>query len=304
MAGNLQITSWHISLLLRLLLTQTSTSTTAPATCLTDVASTSITALIDCFNSYTVPSNTYNENTYNAAQPQPSTDERAAWSNATTSLLYVDGNCTSLSVPPAISGFYSIDLFTESTGAKHSYCVLSESTITTGACGYYTKGWGLVAVPATRAAITRDLHISAPHPIADKDTPQQAAEMFGSMGARSLVVAGRHRRAYDKTTICVKGKYYMTDPAHDNVRYLFVCLLAVGIGADDLRRLSRSLMQFGRCVLGRTPMVAAQLLHAHIYNSMARGPVLAKKTTSSYLQDSVCLEVMSFTPYLLILSGD
>lgn len=194
----------------------------APANCIGATGSTTIRNLVNCFNGYTVPHDTYTDITYNAAQP--STTERTAWVTAVNALLNVDGNCATATVPSAISSLYRIDLFTESAGAGKSYCVLSESTITSG--GYYTKGWGLFAVPATAAAVDRDVHFSAPHPQADSNTPQQAAALFGSTSGRTLLVHGRNRTSYfdgqGAVSGCVAGSgstiYYKADAAHDNVR--------------------------------------------------------------------------------------
>ena len=183
----------------------------AAITCLT--TSTTIENLIDCFNAFTVPSGTYDATTY--ASAQPTTTELTAWNTVIASLLAVDGNCNSVSLPSALSGIYTVSLFTESGTGGKSFCVLSESN--TGTNNRYVRGWGLVAVPATRAAVSRFMHLSAPHPIADDATPQQAAALFKRTGAKSLVITGRHRGAYQANS-CQGSDYYKTDPAHDIVR--------------------------------------------------------------------------------------
>jgi hypothetical protein len=179
-----------------------------PITCLS--TSTIFWGLIDCFNKFTVPSNTYTtHDLYVAAQPVG--DEIAAWDDVVASLLAVDGNCGSSLLSDALDGIYTVTLFTKTSGA--SYCVLSESTATSGR---YTRGWGLMAVPATRDAVSRFIHISAPHPIYDKGTPQRAAAVFKGTGAKSLIISERHRHARSED-LCEGPDYSITDAAHDTV---------------------------------------------------------------------------------------
>ncbi|KAJ7106442.1 hypothetical protein C8R43DRAFT_210629 [Mycena crocata] len=169
--------------------------------------------LIACFDAYTVSEGYYSEETYTAAQPN--IDELRGWEDLVLSLLSVDGNCTSIVVPASISGIYSVTLFTDPPGSQ--FCVASE---TTSVDGVYAKGWGLMAVPATRHAILRDIHLSAPHPAYDLLTPQQAGVLFKSTRARSLLIPGRVRTANLTPSDCVipassSTIYYKTDPAHD-----------------------------------------------------------------------------------------
>ncbi|KAJ7210312.1 hypothetical protein C8J57DRAFT_1401105 [Mycena rebaudengoi] len=169
--------------------------------------------LIACFDAYTVPDGHYTEDTYNAAQPNP--QQLAGWTELVSSLISVDGNCASVVVPASLSGIYSVSLFADPTGPE--YCIASESTTVDG---FYAKGWGLVVVPSTRAAVLRTIHLSAPHPAFDLFTPEQAGALFKSTGAKSLLVAGRSRNAFRKPTDCITPTsnstvYFRTDPAHD-----------------------------------------------------------------------------------------
>jgi hypothetical protein len=78
-----------------------------------------------------------------------------------------------------------------------------------------------MVVPAMRRAVSRFIHISAPHPTADINTTQQAAALFKATGAKSLLIPGRIRMAFLDATDCVESPagtvYYKTDPAHDKV---------------------------------------------------------------------------------------
>lgn len=182
----------------------------AAITCLS--TSTTFEGLVNCFDAFTITSGTYDATGYANAQPTPT--ELTAWNTVVGSLLAVDGNCNSVTLPSALTGIYTVSLFTESGTGGKSFCVLSESN--SGTNGRYVRGWGLVAVPATRGAVSRMMHFSAPHPIADSGTPQQAAALFKSTGAKSLIITGRHRGAYQANS-CEGSDYFKTDAAHDIV---------------------------------------------------------------------------------------
>ncbi|KAG5651064.1 hypothetical protein H0H81_009999 [Sphagnurus paluster] len=128
----------------------------------------------------------------------------------------VDGNCLSITVPTPLNNIYAITQFKEQSGA--SYCVLAEIREENTR---YAKGWGLFAVPATRAAVSRHIHLSAPHPLYDDNTPAQAAALFKSTKAKSLLIAGRSRLAFKEPTDCVAASegdiYYTTDPGHNKL---------------------------------------------------------------------------------------
>jgi hypothetical protein len=140
-------------------------------------------------------------------------------------MLSVDKDCLSVDLT-GIASDYTVRLFTELVPGGRSFCVLSESgTISPG--GRYKRGWGLVVVPARHSAITRNIHFSAPHPKDDSDTPQQAAALFKLTGARSLVITGRRRGAFQEPS-CQGTKYFATDAAHDIVCNQSICTLSVG----------------------------------------------------------------------------
>jgi len=184
-------------------------------TCLSSPASMTLEALITCFDAYSVPHGYYDQMKYDVAQPNQR--EHAAWNQVISSLLTVDNNCTSLTLPSVLTKTYTISVFTERNGS--SYCVLSERN---GGSWGYTRGWGLMVVPASRATVSRNVHFSAPHPGYDLGTPQQAAVLFKSTGAKSLLVPGRVRTAFLDRTNCVVSNaastvYYKTDTTHDNV---------------------------------------------------------------------------------------
>ena len=184
-------------------------------------------SLISCFDAYTVSKDFYTKETYAAAQPTQS--ELTAWEETILSLMSVDGNCTEVTVPLAISDFYSVGIYTDRLNGLSSYCVLSETTSLSksGSESFYTKGWGLVVVPAFQSSVKRYIHLSAPHPTYDLDTPQQAAALFQAVEAKSLLIDGRSRLALREKTDCItssKAIYYRTDPAHNKVCRFLVYL--------------------------------------------------------------------------------
>jgi hypothetical protein len=213
-----------------------------PITCLNSSAT--LYGLIQCLDDFTVPSGTYSTNAlYDAAQPIG--DEITAWNTVVATLLTVDGNCGSALLPSALKGIYTVTLFTEADGK--SFCVLSEAKATEG---HYTRGWGLMVVPATRAAVSRYIHISAPHPVNDQATPKRAVAVFKGTGAKSLFVSGRHRHASPEDS-CQGPHHSMTDAAHDTVRLLCVFLR---LKSNIPIRKSLSLLQTRQCSPGKPQM--------------------------------------------------
>ncbi|KAF8634781.1 hypothetical protein AX17_004111, partial [Amanita inopinata Kibby_2008] len=89
----------------------------------------------------------------------------------------------------------------------------------------YKKGWGFLAVPSTCAAVSRHVHILAPHPLYDRGTEIQAATVFQDIGAKSLYIPGRIQLAFPEPTSCIPpttgSMYYKTDPAHDKSELFF-----------------------------------------------------------------------------------
>ena len=211
-----------------------------PAGCL--VVSPNLGALVTCLDTFTVPHDYYSQLTYALAQPLPA--QRVAFSDAVRTILSVDGDCAAKQVPSALEGLYAFAPFRE-------HCVLFE---TKSKCGTYVKGWGFAVVPARASSVERTLHVSAPHPAYDLGTVEQAAAVYEGSGARSLLVAGRKRTAFLASSGCVKGAprraYYMTDPAHNDVRHF---------SSHSVRTLTpvRSRNYFSmralRCTRGRTP---------------------------------------------------
>ncbi|PPQ99979.1 hypothetical protein CVT24_009558 [Panaeolus cyanescens] len=190
-------------------------------TCTT--TTTTLEALINCLNAYTVPENAYSCTGYSTAQPQISpTNELFGWSLAVNNLLNAAGSC-SLPAGSTISGSYQVTDFLD-TASGRRYCVLSEKDyVTVGSSNRFSRGWGTFVAPRDVTAATLTVHHSSPHPFADTNTPQQAAAIFRRTNSRSLLIAGRHRDALSAIfapspcaiNSCVSSSYTKTDPAHE-----------------------------------------------------------------------------------------
>ncbi|KAF8153794.1 hypothetical protein B0H34DRAFT_661500 [Crassisporium funariophilum] len=190
----------------------------SPSLCLR--TSLTIEGLVTCLDRFTVPHDYYDDATYTVAQP--TIDQRNDWNTVIRSLLSVDGNCSSTPVPNSLQGLYIVESFLD-------VCVLYE---TSTKCGTFMKGWGFLIVPGLRSSVSRNVHISAPHPGYDLGSVEQAAALFKSTGSKSLLVAGRVRTAFLDPSGCIAAvsasqDYYKTDPAHNNQEPFFDASLTV-----------------------------------------------------------------------------
>ncbi|TEB23879.1 hypothetical protein FA13DRAFT_1739678 [Coprinellus micaceus] len=192
-----------------------------PASCVSN--SRDLVSLAKCLDTFTILPKYYDEPSYHDAQPTDS--EREAWTTAVASLLSVDGNCTSLAVPPELEGTYVIRRFVP-PGLPTSYCILVENSAD---CNGMPRGWGHLVVPEKREQVSRFLHVSAPHPKYDLGTIEQATVLFELSGAKSLLFAGRTRGAFMQSSTCVQASnpYWKTDPAHNNLEPFFDAFVAI-----------------------------------------------------------------------------
>ncbi|KAI8846887.1 hypothetical protein BC829DRAFT_397711 [Chytridium lagenaria] len=105
----------------------------------------------------------------------------------------------------------------QDTAVGRNFCVAAETTIDSKS--RFTKGWGVFVVPF--GAGEREgagLHLQAPHPIFDGSTDLVAADLFRNVqGFRSLLLATRHRNAYQVDSTCTPNSgYSLTDPTHSD----------------------------------------------------------------------------------------
>ncbi|KAF8634723.1 hypothetical protein AX15_000739 [Amanita polypyramis BW_CC] len=163
---------------------------------------------------------------------QPTQEERVAWSNATTMLLNVNGNCSiaAETIPDALRGIYTV------LEVENGFCALVEvGTTLRGDHVEYKKGWGVFVVPSKtemNAGSYSGLHLSAPHPVFDLYTAGQAARVFEKTGAKSLYIPGRSNQAFREVTDCVQpgsgsDGYWKTDAVHDDKEMMFETYKAI-----------------------------------------------------------------------------
>ena len=161
------------------------------------------------------------QETYEASQP--SDEQRAAWRKVIGDLLEVPKGrvrCSDIrkNIPDELKGIYTVAVVD-----RGRFCALVErDTVGEGDDKQFGKGWGLFVVPAQRDIKTsKSLHLSAPHPVWELSTAQQAAFVFEWTGAESLYIPGRAYKALLKETDCgfstESEKYWKTDPVHDKV---------------------------------------------------------------------------------------
>jgi len=167
-----------------------------------------------------VPPEYYDKTTYQAAQP--TSNQRDDWKSLIKLFLSVDGDCSSIPIPLSLQGVYVIEAF-------NNMCVLYEASIKEG---IYSKGWGFMVVPRLRISVSRTVHFSAPHPVYDLATIQQATFLFESTGSQSLFVSGRSRTAFLEPSECIspvslKQKIYKTDSTHNILEPFFDANLAI-----------------------------------------------------------------------------
>ncbi|KAG2006267.1 hypothetical protein CC2G_002598 [Coprinopsis cinerea AmutBmut pab1-1] len=164
--------------------------------------------LAHCLNRFTVLHGSYDTLTYNQAQPTPL--ERRDWNALVQSVVAAEGDCRGVEIPASLRAFYGIETFYDD-GTR--YCLLAEhSTMSQHA----TRGWGSLIV---RPTSSRTIHLSAPHPVYDTGSVEQAAGLFKLSGAKSLLLSGRARSAFLQPSNCTSPStggryYYQTDPTH------------------------------------------------------------------------------------------
>jgi len=215
--GSVHMITHLANLLLGLSLTKFALPPESPTdVCFESTTSKTLVDVINCLGNFTVRHEFYDQDSYNKAQPTAL--QRAAWSTAVLTLLRTNHNCSSAIVPSPLKNAYNVVPFTDSDG--QSFCILYEQTILSYP-KFFEKGWGHIIVPSSQDDVARHIHLSAPHPIYDGDTSSGATHLFKETGAKSLLIPGRTRNAYNVSSTCIrpttKTSSLMTDPAHNDV---------------------------------------------------------------------------------------
>jgi hypothetical protein len=119
----------------------------------------------------------------------PTAAEQADFAAVVTQMM--NGACN-FALPASLAANYQIRTFTDSLTAK-SYCLLMEVLDANPLDRVVDKGWGTFIV--NNNATRRNLNQSAPHPIFDDSTENQAINIFQDTGSRSYLMCGAHRHA-------------------------------------------------------------------------------------------------------------
>lgn len=143
----------------------------------------------------------------------PTDAEQADFASIVTQMMNVA--CDSVALPPSLATNYQVGTFTDSVTNK-PYCLLMEVLDADGPLGMpdgvVDKGWGtfIVNTNATR----RNLNQSAPHPIFDGGTENQAINIFQDTDSRSYLMCGSHRHANGMTGGTCESDFGEADCAH------------------------------------------------------------------------------------------
>ncbi len=137
----------------------------------------------------------------------PTADEQADFAAVVTQMM--DGQCN-FDLPAGLATNYQISTFTDAVTNK-SYCLLME-VLDADPNGFVDKGWGTFIV--NNSASRPNLNHSAPHPIYDSTTENQAINIFQDTDSRSYLMCGSHRHANGLTGGTCESSYGEADCAH------------------------------------------------------------------------------------------
>ncbi len=137
----------------------------------------------------------------------PTPAEQADFAAVVTQMM--GGQCD-VALPDTLAANYQVRTFTDSITTK-SYCLLME-VLDADDDGIVDRGWGTFIV--NDAASRPDLNHSAPHPIYDAMTENQAINIFQDTDSRSYLMCGAHRHANGLTGGTCESSYGEADCAH------------------------------------------------------------------------------------------
>jgi hypothetical protein len=138
----------------------------------------------------------------------PTLTQQSAWRQLVREML--NGTCTS-TVPSALAGIVQRRTFTDS---RTTYCMLEEVLDSDGN-GKLDRGWGVFVTHPSPAPGRENLHHTAPHPLFDAGTENEAAGVFKGTSSRSFLLHGADRDS-SKRPSCNPDGHSLADAAHDN----------------------------------------------------------------------------------------
>ena len=188
-------------------------SVSAPADQLTCPHATTLDELATCIRQQ-MPQNSSN------LYVTPSPAERADFQAVVTQMM--NGSCNFI-LPASLADDYQVNSFTDLVSQK-SYCVLME-TLDANNDGFVDKGWGTFIV--NNSATRPNLNQSAPHPIYDSTTENQAINIFQDTDSRSYLMCGAHRHANGTSGGSCESNYGQADCAHQADGMFFAAVQAL-----------------------------------------------------------------------------
>ena len=137
----------------------------------------------------------------------PTPVEQADFAAVVTQMM---GSQCDFTLPDTLAANYQVRTFTDSVTTKR-YCLLME-VLDADDDGIVDRGWGTFMV--NNAASRPNLNHSAPHPIYDAMTENQAINIFQDTDSRSYLMCGAHRHANGLTGGTCESSYGEADCAH------------------------------------------------------------------------------------------
>lgn len=156
----------------------------------------------------------------------PTAAERADFAAVVTQMM--NGQCA-FDLPATLAASYQLRTFTDSVTGK-SYCLLME-VLDADLDGIVDKGWGTFILNNSAARLT--LNHSAPHPIYDSLTENQAINVFQDTDSRSYLMCGAHRHANGVTGGTCESNYGEADCAHQSDGMFHAAVEAMNVYYGD-----------------------------------------------------------------------
>jgi hypothetical protein len=154
----------------------------------------------------------------------PTAAERADFATVVTKMM--NGACN-FALPASLAANYQIRTFTTDPPIAKTYCLLMEVLDADLPHGVVDKGWGTFIV--NNNAKRRNLNQSAPHPIYDETTENQAINIFQDTDSRSYLMCGAHRHTNGKSDLegTCERNYGEADCAHQTNTMFHAAVVAL-----------------------------------------------------------------------------
>ena len=188
------------------------TTAAAAQQLLTCPEATTLDALATCIRSQ-MPQ--LNSNLYVA----PTAAEQADFATVVTQMM--NGQCD-FALPPSLAN-YQVRTFTDSVTNK-TYFLLME-VLDADVDGFVDKGWDTFI--ANNNATRPTLNQSAPHPIFDSTTENQAINIFQDTDSRSYLMCGAHRHANGTSGGNCESNFGEADCAHQDNNMFHSAIVAL-----------------------------------------------------------------------------